>query len=80
MEVFTRYYSVSVQETAFKISQAIFDEIDEIEEIKFSLPNIHNWLLDLSKFGEQNSDLFLPTDEPHGLIEVAFKRLQKSKL
>lgn len=79
-EAFTRYYSASVQDTAFRISQAIFNELHEIEEIKFLLPNIHNWIIDLSKFGEQNSDLFMPTDEPHGLIEVGFKRLQKSKL
>jgi len=39
------------------------------------MPNKHCLLVDLSPFGMENSnEVFLPIDEPHGLIEATLKR------
>ena len=49
--------------------------LPEIREIRPSLPNNHYHLLDLSPFNRDNPNVvFLPTDEPHGLIEAILKR------
>ena len=45
------------------------------EEIAFSLPNIHCLPVDMTKFGQPNDNrIFVPTDEPHGLIEARLTR------
>jgi len=49
--------------------------LPEIREIRPSLRNNHYHLLDLSPFSLDNPNVvFLPTDEPHGLIEAILKR------
>src|SRR5216684_8359028 len=43
-----------------------------VREIRLSLPNKHYLLVDLKPFGMDNpGEVFLPTDEPHGLIVVS---------
>jgi urate oxidase len=47
----------------------------EIERIRFSLPNKHHLLYDLSRFGLENDhEIFHATDEPYGLIEGTVER------
>ena len=42
----------------------------EIDEIKFSMPNSHHFLVDLSPFGVENNDeVFWAADRPYGIIE-----------
>ena len=39
------------------------------------LPNLHHWLADLSPFGMTNdSEVYVSTTEPHGLIEATVRR------
>ena len=48
---------------------------DIIEEIHMLMPNKHNLLVDLSRFGRDNPNhIFVPTDEPHGTIEATVQR------
>jgi urate oxidase len=45
------------------------------ERIRFSLPNKHHLLYDLSRFGIENDhEIFHATDEPYGLIEGTVER------
>jgi len=45
-----------------------------IREIHLSLPNKHYNLVDMSPFHLDNpKEIFLPTDEPHGLIEATLR-------
>jgi urate oxidase len=45
-----------------------------IREIRLSLPNKHYNLIDMSAFNMENpKEIFLPTDEPHGLIEATVR-------
>jgi urate oxidase len=46
-----------------------------IEEIRFALPNLHHWTYDLAPFGLENDrEIFVATEEPHGLIEATVRR------
>ena len=75
LKVFADHESLSVQHTLYAIGEAILERFAEVREISFSLPNIHCLPVDLTKFGMQNDNrIFVPTDEPHGLIEAKLCR------
>lgn len=75
LEVFAEHDSCSAQHTLYAMGEAVLKSHDEIAEIRLSLPNKHCYLVDLSPFGlENNNEVFLPVDEPHGLIEATLKR------
>jgi len=75
LKVFADHNSLSVQHTLYAIGEAILNEFPEVEEIAFSLPNIHCLPIDMTKFGQANDNrIFVPTDEPHGLIEARLTR------
>lgn len=75
LRVFADHNSLSVQHTLYAIGEVILDEFPVVEEIAFSLPNIHCLPIDMTKFGQTNDNrIFVPTDEPHGLIEARLTR------
>jgi urate oxidase len=75
LSVFAGHDSKSVQHTLYAIGEAILEEFREVDEVNFSLPNIHCLPVDISKFGSANTNsIFVPTDEPHGLIEARLAR------
>ena len=67
--------SLSVQHTLYAMGEAVLEEFSSVEEIAFSLPNIHCLPVDMTRFGLKNDNrIFVPTDEPHGLIEARLAR------
>ena len=75
MEVFATTYSPSVQVTLFQMGEAALKAVAEISKITLTMPNKHCLLINLAPFGLENrNELFLPTDEPHGLIEGTITR------
>ena len=75
LKVFANHESLSVQHTLYAIGEAILNDFAMIEEIAFSMPNIHCLPIDMTKFGQANDNrIFVPTDEPHGLIEARLTR------
>jgi urate oxidase len=75
LETFAEHDSRSLQHTLYAIGEAVLNNFDRIREIHLSLPDLNFELVDLSPFGMDNpSEVFLPTDEPHGLIEATLKR------
>lgn len=75
LRVFADHDSLSVQHTLYAIGDTVLAEFSQIDEIAFSLPNIHCLPVDVSKFGvEDKNCIFIPTDEPHGLIEARLAR------
>ena len=75
IETFSAHDSLSVQHTLYGMGKAVLENFSEIVEISFSLPNIHYLPVDVSRFGLENDNrIFLPTDEPHGLIEARLTR------
>lgn len=80
----TGHYSNGVQETLFKMgSRAIANE-STLSSITLSLPNIHFLPCRLAVFAKNNiafeDDVFVPTDEPHGIISATVDRGPRAKL
>ena len=73
--VFAKNFSPSVQVTLFQMGQAALKVAPEISKIHLAMPNKHFLLIDLKPFGLKNqNELFLPTEEPFGLIEGTVAR------
>lgn len=75
ISTFAKHDSLSVQQTLFAMAEAALEHTALIDEISLRMPNKHNLLVDLSRFGEENPNhIFVPTDEPHGTIEATVRR------
>ena len=74
LETFAGHNSESLQHTLYAMGEAVLQKFPGIREIHLSLPNKHYNLVDLSPFHLENpKEIFLPTDEPHGLIEATLR-------
>jgi urate oxidase len=72
---FARHDSLSVQQTMYAMGEAALRHTDIVEEVHLVMPNKHNLLVDLGRFGLDNPNhIFVPTDEPHGTIEAIVRR------
>lgn len=72
---FSTEHSPSVQATMFQMGEAALGAVGEIAQIHLVMPNQHCLLVNLAPFGVANAnELFVPTDEPHGLIEATVGR------
>jgi urate oxidase len=72
---FAQHKSKSVQHTLHDMGKAALAACPEAQRIRLSMPNKHCLLVDLSPFGLENkNEVFVPTDEPYGLIEATIER------
>ena len=68
--VFAGHHSLALQHTMFEMGAAMIGEQPEIGEVRFSLPNKHHFVLDLSPYGLDNpNEVFHADDRPYGFIE-----------
>ena len=75
LEVFAEHHSASVQASIWIIGRAMIERHPEVSEVTMTLPNLHHWLADLSRFGLPNDrEIFIPTTEPFGLIQATVSR------
>ena len=75
LEVFAGRYSEALQQTLYQMGEAVLEARPEVAEIKFSAPNKHHFVVDLSPFGvENNNEVFIAADRPYGLIEASVVR------
>ena len=75
IEVFGTTYSHGVQDSMYRMGEAVLAAIPEITEITFAMPNKHYIPINLTPFGLENpGTVFLPTDEPHGQIDATIGR------
>src|SRR5215211_488109 len=75
LETFTDHYSPSVQNTLYRMGNAVLEGFPEVEKVRLSFPNKHHLLYDLERFGmENNNEIFHATSEPYGLIEGTVER------
>lgn len=75
LRAFARKHSHALQHTLFQMGQAVLEAHPEIDEIRFSMPNLHHFLVDLSPFQLDNpGEVFFASDRPYGLIEAAVQR------
>jgi urate oxidase len=72
---FAKHDSLSVQQTLFAMGEAALEHTDIISQVYMLMPNKHQLLVDLARFGLENKNhIFVPTDEPHGTIEATIVR------
>jgi urate oxidase len=72
---FAEGYSKALQHTLYQMAEAVIEAHPEIDEIKFSCPNKHHFVVDLSFCGLENPNVvFYAADRPYGLIEATIAR------
>ncbi len=75
LKVFATTYSASVQDSLYRMGMAALEAVPELSDISMACPNKHYLLINLSPFGlENNNQVFVSTDEPHGQIECTVGR------
>ncbi|MEW1720222.1 factor-independent urate hydroxylase [Streptomyces sp. NPDC093109] len=78
LDAFAGTYSRSLQQTLYAMGARVVDHCHEIDEIRFSLPNKHHFLVDLEPFGLTNDvadgAVYFAADRPYGLIEATVLR------
>jgi urate oxidase len=75
LAVFADHDSASVQHSIWIVGRAIVERHPEVAEVTLTLPNLHHWLADLSRFGQPNDrEIFIATTEPYGLIQATVCR------
>jgi urate oxidase len=78
LRAFAETYSLSLQQTLYQMGSRIIEHRAEIDEVRFSLPNKHHFLVDLKPFGLENATedgaVYFAADRPYGLIEATVLR------
>ncbi|MFJ1733920.1 factor-independent urate hydroxylase [Streptomyces sp. NPDC088254] len=75
LSAFAETYSLSLQQTLYAMGSRIVEHRPEIDEVRFSLPNKHHFLVDLAPFGlENDNEVYFAADRPYGLIEATVLR------
>jgi urate oxidase len=75
LQTFAAHESASVQHTMYAMGEAAIAATPDVMSIHLTMPNKHYLPVDLSRFGLANrNEVFVPTDEPHGLIEATITR------
>jgi urate oxidase len=69
--------SRSVQHTLWHMGTAVLEASPNVEEVSFSLPNLHHIAVDLTFCGRENDgQVFVVTDQPSGRIEGTVRRAE----
>src|SRR5215813_2222127 len=75
LETFANHPSESVQHTLYAMAETALEQCDHLSEIRLSMPNKHHLPFEVSRFGiDSHNEVFVPTDEPYGLIEATLRR------
>jgi urate oxidase len=74
-DVFAGHHSLALQQTMYAMGEAMIESQPELAEVRFSLPNKHHFVIDLSPFGLENpNEVFHADDRPYGYIEGTILR------
>lgn len=75
LDRFALTHSLSLQQTLYAMGVGVLEAHPEIAEIRFSMPNKHHFLVDLSPWGLDNpNEVWYAADRPYGLIEASVVR------
>jgi urate oxidase len=75
LETFAGTHSLALQQSLYAMGEAVLEQHAAVAEVRFSMPNKHHFLADLSAFGLDNSldgpgaVVYHAADRPYGLIE-----------
>jgi urate oxidase len=72
---FAQVHSLALQQTLWEMGKAVLEAFGTVAEVRFSAPNKHHFVVDLSPFGLKNpNEVFHADDRPYGLIEATVVR------
>jgi urate oxidase len=75
IETFAGHKSLGAQHTLHAMGAAVLEQCSAIDEIELIMPNRHRIPFDLRPFQRENrNEIFIATDEPHGLISGILRR------
>jgi urate oxidase len=75
LATFADLHSLALQQTLHAMGRTVLERHPEVVEVRFSAPNRHHFLVDLSPFGIDNpGEVFHAADRPYGLIEATVLR------
>lgn len=75
LKTFALHDSKSVQQTLYAMADEVLQEVPALREITLTMPNIHNILVDLKMFGQDNAnEIFMPISDPSGFIHARVTR------
>ncbi len=75
LKTFATHESKSVQQTLYAMAEDALAAVPELLEVTLTMPNIHNILVDLNPFGQDNpNEIFMPISDPSGYIEARVTR------
>jgi urate oxidase len=75
LKTFATTHSLGAQQTSKNMGDDALDACADIDEITIELPNLHRIPFNLEPFGLKfENDIFVATDEPHGVIVGTIKR------
>lgn len=75
LKTFAMHESKSVQQTLYAMAEDALAAVPELLEVTLTMPNIHNILVDLKPFGQDNvNEIFMPISDPSGYIEARVTR------
>jgi urate oxidase len=75
LETFAETHSLALQQTLYAMGRRVLEARADVTEIRFSMPNLHHFAVDLAPFGLDNpNEVFSAADRPYGLIEAAVQR------
>lgn len=75
LDRFAEVHSFALQHTLYAMGEAVLEQHPQVAGIRFSAPNKHHFLVDLSPFGMENpGEVFHAADRPYGLIEASVVR------
>ncbi|WP_314174451.1 factor-independent urate hydroxylase [Streptomyces winkii] len=84
LRAFAETYSLSLQQTLYRMGSQVLEDRGELEEIRFSMPNKHHFRVDLEPFGIKNDTadgaVYIAADRPYGLIEATVLRAGAEEL
>jgi urate oxidase len=70
LETFASVHSLALQQTLYRMGEAVLTAYPEVAEIRMSMPNKHHFLVDLAPYGLDNPNtVFYAADRPYGKIE-----------
>lgn len=75
LDTFATQHSLAVQQTLYEMGESVLAAVADIDEISITMPNQHRIAFNLEPFGQKNqNEIFVPIDEPFGLISGTVKR------
>jgi urate oxidase len=75
LRTFATHDSKSVQQTLYAMAEDALLEVPQMAEMTLTMPNMHNILVDLKVFGQENAnEIFMPISDPSGFIHARVTR------